>query len=168
MQYHSSVLTCPQTSAVKQNKGRGNSQLIKLNALSMQTPMSRFNTTNIVIKMQIVARTCFLANEYKIESSSSCPTLDVYAKWEKIPVITLNLNGGSWKYAKATSKTKTLSVPEANTYYVKVRVVKKTGGKTYKGAWSKTYKVVNTPIENGTSVCSDHFPIYADFTVTVE
>ena len=38
----------------------------------------------------------------------------------------------------------------------------------YRNAVASTYKVVNTPIENGTSVCSDHFPIYADFTVTVE
>lgn len=37
----------------------------------------------------------------------------------------------------------------------------------YRNASASTYKVVNTPIENGTSVCSDHFPIYADFTVTV-
>ena len=37
----------------------------------------------------------------------------------------------------------------------------------YRNATASTYKVVNTPIENGTSVCSDHFPIYADFTVTV-
>ena len=38
----------------------------------------------------------------------------------------------------------------------------------YRNASASTYKVVNTPIENGTSVCSDHFPIYADFTVTVQ
>jgi len=35
----------------------------------------------------------------------------------------------------------------------------------YRNAEASVYKVVNTPIENGTSVCSDHFPIYADFTV---
>ena len=37
----------------------------------------------------------------------------------------------------------------------------------YRNASASVYKVVNTPLENGTSVCSDHFPIYADFTVTV-
>lgn len=35
----------------------------------------------------------------------------------------------------------------------------------YRNASASTFKVVNTPLENGTSVCSDHFPIYADFTV---
>ncbi len=81
--------------------------------------------------------------------SLSCGTLKVSMKKKTASYgggyyqIAYKKSGGSWKYAKATSKTKTLSVPEANTYYVKVRVVKKTGGKTYKGAWSKTYKVVN-------------------------
>ena len=36
----------------------------------------------------------------------------------------------------------------------------------YRNATADTYKVVNEPIANGTSVCSDHFPIYADFTIT--
>ena len=36
----------------------------------------------------------------------------------------------------------------------------------YRNAAAVAYKVVNEPIANGTSVCSDHFPIYADFTVT--
>lgn len=81
--------------------------------------------------------------------SLSCGTLKVSMKKKAASYgggyyqIAYKKSGGSWKYAKATSKTKTLSVPEANTYYVKVRVVKKTGGKTYKGAWSKTYKVLN-------------------------
>ena len=37
----------------------------------------------------------------------------------------------------------------------------------YRNAQPLTYKVVNTPIENGTSVCSDHFPIYADFRILI-
>ena len=36
----------------------------------------------------------------------------------------------------------------------------------YRNAAAVTYKVVQEPLANGTSVCSDHFPIYADFTVT--
>lgn len=35
----------------------------------------------------------------------------------------------------------------------------------YRNATADTYKVVQEPLANGTSVCSDHFPIYADFTV---
>ena len=35
----------------------------------------------------------------------------------------------------------------------------------YRNASPALYKVVNTPIEGGTSVCSDHFPIYTDFNV---
>ncbi len=51
--------------------------------------------------------------------------------------------GHSWRYTTTTSAAKDLYVPEANKYYVKVRVVKKSGGKTYKSDWSKTYKAVN-------------------------
>ena len=37
----------------------------------------------------------------------------------------------------------------------------------YRNASAKLYKVVDEPIENGTSVCSDHFPVYTDFQVTI-
>ena len=38
----------------------------------------------------------------------------------------------------------------------------------YRNASPSAYKVVAEPMANGTSVCSDHFPIYAEFTVSKE
>ncbi len=35
----------------------------------------------------------------------------------------------------------------------------------YRNASAARYKVVNTPMADGTSVCSDHFPVYTDFNI---
>ena len=38
----------------------------------------------------------------------------------------------------------------------------------YRNAKPLTYKVVSEPIENGTSVLSDHFPLYTDFQIILQ
>lgn len=89
------------------------------------------------------------AKVYIKSKSLSCGTLKVKTKKSASKYgaayfqIAYKKSGGSWKYVKSTTASKTLSVKEANTYYVKVRAVRKVNGKTYNGNWSKTYKVVN-------------------------
>lgn len=52
--------------------------------------------------------------------------------------------GGSWRYIKTSKRTKILKRLAIKRFYrVKVRALKKTGGKTYYGKWSIVYKAKN-------------------------